>query len=273
MLVATNVAARGIHIDDLDLVVNVDPPADPKDYLHRGGRTARAGESGSVVTLVTHGPAPRREPADVRRRHPAHGHPGALRRGGADRHHRGQDARPAFPSGAHRRRTPRFAVVPLSAAGHAARPRSPVRRPRPARWRRPARPPASAGPSDPARSTPARPSAVARPRGAAQPPTRHEPPICSTSAVPPLTPLPVSFGKPVDAPGRGTERRTGQRPAPGSPGPNGETADAALRGPCAGAGGLHGRPAPVHCRSRGYPAGQRGHAGAEPHHCSGQPTR
>ncbi|KUL49483.1 MULTISPECIES: DEAD/DEAH box helicase [unclassified Streptomyces] len=53
VLVATNVAARGIHVDDLGLVVNVDPPTDPKDYLHRGGRTARAGESGSVVTLVT----------------------------------------------------------------------------------------------------------------------------------------------------------------------------------------------------------------------------
>ncbi|GAA3720726.1 DEAD/DEAH box helicase [Streptomyces tremellae] len=53
VLVATNVAARGIHVDDLDLVVNVDPPTDHKDYLHRGGRTARAGKSGSVVTLVT----------------------------------------------------------------------------------------------------------------------------------------------------------------------------------------------------------------------------
>ncbi|MEU6462599.1 DEAD/DEAH box helicase [Streptomyces sp. NPDC046976] len=51
-LVATNVAARGIHVEGLDLVVNVDPPADHKDYLHRGGRTARAGESGTVVTLV-----------------------------------------------------------------------------------------------------------------------------------------------------------------------------------------------------------------------------
>src|SRR5205807_1703510 len=51
-LVATNVAARGIHVDNLDLVVNVDPPSDHKDYLHRGGRTARAGESGTVVTLV-----------------------------------------------------------------------------------------------------------------------------------------------------------------------------------------------------------------------------
>ncbi len=53
VLVATNVAARGIHVDNLDLVVNVDPPTDHKNYLHRGGRTARVGESGSVVTLVT----------------------------------------------------------------------------------------------------------------------------------------------------------------------------------------------------------------------------
>ncbi|WP_031012790.1 DEAD/DEAH box helicase [Streptomyces sp. NRRL F-5727] len=52
VLVATNVAARGIHVDEIDLVVNVDPPADHKDYLHRGGRTARAGGSGTVVTLV-----------------------------------------------------------------------------------------------------------------------------------------------------------------------------------------------------------------------------
>ncbi|MFI0784328.1 DEAD/DEAH box helicase [Streptomyces lydicus] len=59
VLVATNVAARGIHVDNLDLVVNVDPPGDHKDYLHRGGRTARAGESGSVVTLVL--PNQRRE--------------------------------------------------------------------------------------------------------------------------------------------------------------------------------------------------------------------
>lgn len=55
VLVATNVAARGLHVDDLDLVVNVDPPTDPKDYVHRAGRTARAGESGTVVTLVLSG--------------------------------------------------------------------------------------------------------------------------------------------------------------------------------------------------------------------------
>ncbi|NEA29134.1 DEAD/DEAH box helicase [Actinomadura bangladeshensis] len=63
VLVATNVAARGIHIDDLDLVVNVDPPADHKDYLHRGGRTARAGRTGTVVTLVL--PEQRREMKDL----------------------------------------------------------------------------------------------------------------------------------------------------------------------------------------------------------------
>ncbi|MFG2138587.1 DEAD/DEAH box helicase [Streptomyces sp. NPDC048650] len=55
VLVATNVAARGLHVDDLDLVVNVDPPTDPKDYVHRAGRTARAGETGRVVTLVLSG--------------------------------------------------------------------------------------------------------------------------------------------------------------------------------------------------------------------------
>jgi superfamily II DNA/RNA helicase len=54
VLVATDVAARGIHVDGVSLVVHVDPPADSKDYLHRAGRTARAGETGTVVTLVTH---------------------------------------------------------------------------------------------------------------------------------------------------------------------------------------------------------------------------
>jgi superfamily II DNA/RNA helicase len=52
-LVATDVAARGIHVDGVDLVLHVDPPADHKDYVHRAGRTARAGEAGVVVTLVT----------------------------------------------------------------------------------------------------------------------------------------------------------------------------------------------------------------------------
>ncbi len=51
-LVATDVAARGIHVDDVGVVVHVDPPEDHKAYLHRSGRTARAGESGVVVTLL-----------------------------------------------------------------------------------------------------------------------------------------------------------------------------------------------------------------------------
>ena len=51
VLVATDVAARGIHVDDVDVVVQYDPPSDHKTYVHRSGRTARAGESGVVVTL------------------------------------------------------------------------------------------------------------------------------------------------------------------------------------------------------------------------------
>src|SRR3954452_15228508 len=52
VLVATDVAARGIHVDDVDLVMHFDPPADHKDYLHRSGRTARAGASGTVLMLA-----------------------------------------------------------------------------------------------------------------------------------------------------------------------------------------------------------------------------
>jgi superfamily II DNA/RNA helicase len=55
VLVATDVAARGIHVDDVDLVVQFDPPNDHKDYLHRAGRTARAGATGMVVALAEHG--------------------------------------------------------------------------------------------------------------------------------------------------------------------------------------------------------------------------
>jgi superfamily II DNA/RNA helicase len=52
VLVATDVAARGIHVDDVDLVVHYDPPADHKDYLHRSGRTARAGATGTVLSML-----------------------------------------------------------------------------------------------------------------------------------------------------------------------------------------------------------------------------
>jgi superfamily II DNA/RNA helicase len=52
VLVATDVAARGIHVDEVDVVIHYDPPEDSKNYLHRSGRTARAGATGVVVTLV-----------------------------------------------------------------------------------------------------------------------------------------------------------------------------------------------------------------------------
>lgn len=55
VLVATDVAARGVHVDDVELVVHVDPPMEHKAYLHRSGRTARAGAEGAVVTLVLPG--------------------------------------------------------------------------------------------------------------------------------------------------------------------------------------------------------------------------
>lgn len=53
VLVATDIAARGIHVDDIALVIHVDPPAEHKAYLHRSGRTARAGAEGIVVTMMT----------------------------------------------------------------------------------------------------------------------------------------------------------------------------------------------------------------------------
>jgi superfamily II DNA/RNA helicase len=54
-LVATDIAARGIHVDDVALVIHADPPVEHKAYLHRSGRTARAGASGTVITLMTDG--------------------------------------------------------------------------------------------------------------------------------------------------------------------------------------------------------------------------
>jgi superfamily II DNA/RNA helicase len=68
VLVATDVAARGIHVDDVDLVVQFDLPEDHKDYLHRSGRTARAGASGQVVALAERG-----QLRDLQRMHTAAG--------------------------------------------------------------------------------------------------------------------------------------------------------------------------------------------------------
>jgi superfamily II DNA/RNA helicase len=65
VLVATNVAARGLHVDGVDLVIHFDPPEDHKVYLHRSGRTARAGEQGMVVTLVQ--PEEQRDIASIQR--------------------------------------------------------------------------------------------------------------------------------------------------------------------------------------------------------------
>jgi superfamily II DNA/RNA helicase len=68
VLIATDVAARGIHVDDVDLVVQFDPPNDHKDYLHRSGRTARAGASGMVIAL-----AERAQVRELQKKHTAAG--------------------------------------------------------------------------------------------------------------------------------------------------------------------------------------------------------
>jgi len=66
VLVATDVAARGVHVDDIELVIHVDPPAEHKAYLHRSGRTARAGKEGEVVTVVL--PTQRKDTAALLRK-------------------------------------------------------------------------------------------------------------------------------------------------------------------------------------------------------------
>ena len=66
VLVATDVAARGVHVDEVELVVHVDPPMEHKAYLHRSGRTARAGAAGTVVTVAI--PSQRRDVTDLLRK-------------------------------------------------------------------------------------------------------------------------------------------------------------------------------------------------------------
>ena len=77
-LVATDIAARGIHVDDVELVVHADPPAEHKAYTHRSGRTARAGKAGTVDHLDDRRPGLRRPGADPGRGRPAHHHPGGV---------------------------------------------------------------------------------------------------------------------------------------------------------------------------------------------------
>ncbi|WP_377272168.1 DEAD/DEAH box helicase [Peterkaempfera sp. SMS 1(5)a] len=159
-LIATNVAARGIHIDGLDLVVNVDPPVDHKDYLHRGGRTARAGESGTVVTLVL--PEQRREMSRLMTAAGIRPHTARVRPGDAElaritgartpsgvpvtvavpvpapaapsQSRARKAARPDgdVPGAARRRRSPRRTAGHGAAEGATAAPRPRRRRPRPA---------------------------------------------------------------------------------------------------------------------------------------------
>jgi superfamily II DNA/RNA helicase len=73
VLVATDIAARGVHIDDVELVVHIDPPSEHKAYLHRSGRTARAGSTGDVVTLVL--PEQRKDTQALMRRAGIHVNP------------------------------------------------------------------------------------------------------------------------------------------------------------------------------------------------------
>lgn len=79
VLVATDIAARGIHVDDVGIVVHVDPPAEHKAFTHRSGRTARAGASGVVVTLQT--PAQDRDVAVMTRKAGIHPHKSTVRPG------------------------------------------------------------------------------------------------------------------------------------------------------------------------------------------------
>ncbi|HTQ91790.1 MAG TPA: DEAD/DEAH box helicase, partial [Streptosporangiaceae bacterium] len=135
VLVATDVAARGIHVDDVDLVVQFDPPNDHKDYLHRSGRTARAGASGTVVALVEPG-----QVRDLRRLHEAAGVTAASHEVAAGHH----------------------VVRQIAASGTPVPPAPPAQ---PARAARPARPARPAPLRPPASPTPA---ATGRPAGTAR---------------------------------------------------------------------------------------------------------
>jgi superfamily II DNA/RNA helicase len=133
VLVATDVAARGIHVDDVDLVVQFDPPEDHKDYLHRSGRTARAGASGHVVALVERG-----QVRDLQRMHTAAGI-SAARHDAAPGHHAVREfATSGTPIPPVDARTPRAStqgagtsrISTAKGSGRAGRAPGPRRRPR-----------------------------------------------------------------------------------------------------------------------------------------------
>jgi superfamily II DNA/RNA helicase len=125
-LVATDVAARGIHVDDVACVVHFDPPTDAKDYLHRSGRTGRAGATGVVVSLVTQD-----DDAKVRKLKSALGLPGGSspRREGARPHgaHNDKPPRSSRPRGPaqHRHPQPRPKGARPTGRGQGGRRRKP----------------------------------------------------------------------------------------------------------------------------------------------------
>jgi len=134
VLVATDVAARGIHVDDVDLVVQYDPPDDPKDYLHRSGRTARAGASGLVVALAEH-----RQVRDLQRLHDAAGITAASHEVAAGHHLVRQLATSGTPIPPARPPISRTSRPDTTRAGNPAAGRTPKRRSAP-RGTRPSRP-------------------------------------------------------------------------------------------------------------------------------------
>jgi superfamily II DNA/RNA helicase len=125
VLVATDVAARGIHVDDVDLVVQYDPPDDPKDYLHRSGRTARAGASGMVVALAERG-----QVRDLQRLHDAAGITAARHEVAAGHHVVRQIAASGTPIAPARAPVSRMSRPDGTQAGNSAAGRTPKRRSR-----------------------------------------------------------------------------------------------------------------------------------------------
>jgi superfamily II DNA/RNA helicase len=123
VLVATDVAARGIHVDDVDLVVQYDPPDDPKDYLHRSGRTARAGASGMVVALAEQG-----QVRDLQRLHDAAGISAASHEVAAGHHLVRQIATSGTPIPSARPPIRRTSRPDTTRAGNPAAGRTPKRR-------------------------------------------------------------------------------------------------------------------------------------------------
>ena len=134
VLVATDVAARGVHVDNVDLVVHVDPPMEHKAYLHRSGRTARAGAAGTVVTVVL--PEQRRDVKDLLRKAQITAELEAVTSAIADEliGERAAHVRPApvQPQQKQQPRKPRPGAQPRSESGSANTPPARRRRPRPA---------------------------------------------------------------------------------------------------------------------------------------------